>query len=196
MQNGLEGRVVAGWPRCPPVFRDSGVLGFRTGLSARGEAALVRDFAKNRPAADVARNLGAKSRKRRRAPLPEKPKTRRSPPLRARIVQRIPVRLAAVVRRLCRFRRFCRGRHPGEVPPAPRPVDDIDDADDIDEPRTEARRPCARRSRRARAGLASPNRLCGRRRGGSRGHRTGKGEGSHGRRTRSAQPRRYSRRRG
>ena len=60
----------------------------------------------------------------------------------------------------------------GEAAPAIRPVDDIDDADDIDDPRTEGRRsgvrrakrsfnarPCARQSRRARAGLARPRSL-------------------------------------
>ena len=51
-----------------PGFRFSGVSGFRPGLSARGEAALVRIFAKTRPAAAdaAARNTGAKTRKRRR----------------------------------------------------------------------------------------------------------------------------------
>jgi len=52
--------------------RDSGVSGFRPGLSARGGAALVRDFAKTRPAAAdaVARNPRPKTRKRRRATPP------------------------------------------------------------------------------------------------------------------------------
>ncbi len=62
--------------------------------------------------------------------------------------RRLPVRLAAEVRRLCRFRRFRRGRHPGNLSPAPRPVDDIDDADDIDDPRTEDRRPDVREAKR------------------------------------------------
>ena len=42
---------------------------------------------------------------------------RRSAPVYARIARRLPVRLAAVFRRLCRFRRFRRGRHPGKLPP-------------------------------------------------------------------------------
>ena len=57
--------------------RDSGVSGFRPGLSARGGAALVRDFAKTRPAAAdaAARNPGAKNRKKA-ARLRRRPKTR------------------------------------------------------------------------------------------------------------------------
>ena len=63
------------------AFRFSGISGFRPGLSARGDAALVRDFAKYRPAAanTAARNLGRKPAKDgANAPLAENPECRRS----------------------------------------------------------------------------------------------------------------------